>query len=166
MTKRKLVKYSKEAAIWFVVVVGVLWALDQYRGRDFPKQAIPQQVVMDTHGQKVDIMAASYETPQLVYFWGSWCPACRIVSPQVNKLASYYDVTSIAMASGSDEEINRYMAEQDYDFTVVNDDSSELTRAWGVSIAPTLFIIKNGEVSSFTIGVTSLPGLLLRLTLA
>ena len=109
------------------------------------------------------------EGPTLVYFWGSWCPICKTTSPFVSTLAADndYQIHAIALSSGTDNEIERYMIKHGYQFPVINDDSGNISESWGVAVTPSIFVInQEGEISHTSTGMTSLWGMRFRLWLA
>ena len=109
------------------------------------------------------------EKPTLVYFWGSWCPVCKTTSPFVSSLATEadYNIISVALSSGSDNEIERYLKKHNYQFKAINDDDGQISESWGVAVTPSIFIINQaGEISHTSTGMTSLWGMRLRLWLA
>lgn len=85
--------------------------------------ANPQLQLTDYQGQAVDLAALSADKPTLVYFWGTWCPICRTTSPSVNTLAAQenYPVVTVAIKSGTDQELHSYLSEHSYNFTTIND---------------------------------------------
>ncbi|QDF68572.1 protein disulfide oxidoreductase [Shewanella sp. SNU WT4] len=103
--------------------------------------------------------------PTLIYFWGTWCPACRMTSPAVNDLSKDNAVVSVAVSSGSNDDINQFMLSHDYQFAVINDDG-ELSKRWGAHALPAIYIVKQGEVQWVTSGVTSGWGLKVRMWLS
>jgi peroxiredoxin len=144
----------KTLALMLIVILVVT----QYQQRD-----------MNT-GQAPKLSSINYHNgPTLVYFWGSWCPICRTTSPFVSTLAeeNQLNVISIALSSGSDEEIDRYLKEHHYRFETLNDDNGQISKAWGVAVTPSLFIVDTqGDIRFITTGMTSLWGMKLRLWLA
>jgi predicted transcriptional regulator len=58
------------------------------------------------------------------------------------------------------------MDNSDYSFPVINDDKGSISRSWGVSATPSIVIIKDGEISFITTGVSTPPGLWLRMLFA
>lgn len=111
-------------------------------------------------------ISLSTTEPTLVYFWGTWCPVCRVTSPMVNSLVDNHHVISIAVDSGSDEEIAQFIREHDYQFKVVND-TSNLDQQWGALAFPAIYIVDpQGDIRFVTSGVTSNIGLKLRLFIA
>jgi len=85
----------------------------------------------------------------------------------MTELAKEYQVITIALSSGNQKEVQRYLQENDYQFPVLNDPDGKISQAWGVSLTPTFFIINSqGKVSSVTTGISSAWGLKIRLWLA
>ncbi|HCM04561.1 MAG TPA: protein disulfide oxidoreductase [Oceanospirillales bacterium] len=102
----------------------------------------------------------------LVYFWGSWCPICKTTSPFVSTLAKEkdYNIISVALSSGSDDEIATYQQGNDYQFNTINDDNGEISRTWGVNVTPSIYIVDTeGMITHTSTGMTSLWGMRLRL---
>lgn len=136
----------------------VVFAITQYQQRD-----------MNT-GQALNLPNIDYsQGPTLVYFWGSWCSICSTTSPFVSTLAQEdnRNVISIALSSGADSEIEKYLMEHNYDFEAINDDSGQISKSWGVAVTPSIFVIDTkGDIRFTSTGMTSLWGMKLRLWLA
>ena len=68
----------------------------------------------------------------LVDFFATWCGPCKMLAPVLEEVAPDYP---------------------DVEFVKVDvDDEPDLARRYGVSVIPTLFVIKNGEVTANTKG--------------
>ncbi|WP_351018751.1 redoxin domain-containing protein [Shewanella sp. AC91-MNA-CIBAN-0169] len=108
--------------------------------------------------------------PTLVYFWGTWCPVCKVTSPMVNSvnLNPNYQVVSIAVASGSDDDISTFMQHHHYHFDVINQHQTMLlSQQWGAMALPAIYIVDTeNNIRFVTSGVTSSWGMSLRLWLA
>ena len=81
-------------------------------------------------------------------FWATWCGPCRLLSPTVEALAEKYG-DKIAFGS------------------VNVDDEEALAVRYGISVIPTLFFMKKGEVVQKTVGVrpaSELEGIIEQLT--
>ena len=104
----------------------------------------------------------------LVHFWATWCPICRAEQGSIAAIAhDYPNVITVAMQSGTPQEVSRHMHEQGIDFPVVNDQDGMLSGAWGVHAVPVSFIIApDGQVRFIEVGYTTGIGLRLRLWLA
>jgi thiol-disulfide isomerase/thioredoxin len=164
-TLRRWLPAWQSALLWLLALITVPLLIDQWRHRDAPDQA-PVQLLQDLQGRTVDLHALSAEEPVLVYFWATWCPVCRLVSPAVNDLATDHTVVSVALRSGGPEEVATYLAEHALDFRTVNDPGGHVSAPWGVRATPTLAVVHRGEIRSMTSGITTGPGMSLRLRLA
>lgn len=68
----------------------------------------------------------------LVDFFATWCGPCKMLAPVLEEVAPDYP---------------------DVEFVKVDvDDEPDLARRYGISVIPTLFVIKNGEVTANTKG--------------
>jgi thioredoxin 1 len=82
--------------------------------------------------------------PVLVDFWAPWCPPCRALKPELQKLAS--EVGDKAK------------------FAFINvDDEPQLASEFGVSGIPALMIVKDGEVVDSWTGYAPRAAVLARL---
>ncbi|MEJ2766404.1 protein disulfide oxidoreductase [Photobacterium sp. MCCC 1A19761] len=157
--------WLKEAAIVLVMWFMISGAVDLWRTQGMPETAIPDGVLQTIDGESVDLIAMSQDKPVLVYFWATWCGACKFVTPTVNWMSEHYEVVSIALTSGENRRLKAYLNSHDYPFRVVNDAKGQLGRTWGISATPTIVVLKDGQIQSATTGITTLPGLWLRLLL-
>ncbi|WP_420787439.1 protein disulfide oxidoreductase [Shewanella chilikensis] len=146
----------------FILVVSV--ALDAFRSREMP-ETLPLQTVQSLAGSQLDIAAMSMERPVILYYWASWCGVCPLVSGTVDGFSNSEQVVTVALQSGNNTQVKQYLQNKGYGFEVVNDPSGALARSLGVSATPTLLFIYQGEIRSSTTGVTSWPGIWLRLWL-
>ncbi len=163
---KRLLNWGKQLLLILLLGLIISIGVDLWRGKDFPKTAIPALTAKTLQGEPVDLAELSKDQTVLVYFWANWCSVCNFVSPSVDSLAEYYPVVTVALSSGDDLGIKKYLQHHGYRFDVVNDDNYALGQAWQVKVTPTIFIIKDGEVKWFTTGFTSLPGLWWRMLLA
>ncbi|MFT6986570.1 MAG: thiol-disulfide isomerase/thioredoxin [Psychromonas sp.] len=164
--KKPLLSWIKEALIFLLIAIVIGWGIDLWRSQSMASGTAPDSIASSLQGEQIDLQALSQEKPVLVYFWAIWCPVCSAVSPSVDFMADYYPVVSVALRSGEDKRIRQYLNGKEYDFSVVNDPKGLLSRAWGVSVTPTIFIIDKGEIKSVTTGFTSPLGIWLRLLFA
>lgn len=117
-------------------------------------------------GKNVFLKQNSEKVPsaKLVYFFGTWCPICRFTSPTVDAIAQDYPSLAIALSSGTDQQLKGFMAQEDYQFEVINDDNGELSKAWGVQAVPAFYILDSqNNIVFVTSGASSQWGLRLRL---
>lgn len=164
--KQKLLSVLKTVLLYGLVFVVVYTAINWWRQPVMP--ANPQLQLTDYQGQAVDLAAMSADKPTLVYFWGTWCPICSVTSPTIDKLAAAnnYPVVTIAIKSGSDQELHSYLNEHDYSFTTINDQEGNIFADWQGQVTPSYVILKDGEMIQGLTGIQPLWSLRLRLWLS
>lgn len=102
--------------------------------------------------------------PLVVHFWATWCPSCKAEASNIETISKEYEVLSIAVNSGTDEALNRYMAKNGYTFRVLNDTQGKWAGKFKVDVFPTTFIYDAEGMLKFTeVGYTSLLGFKSRL---
>lgn len=145
------------------VVVG---AVSYYQQRDIPREQALPLAGNTLEGRAIDLQQMAAGGPVLVYFWATWCPYCRVVSPAISDLAGDHQVITVAMQSGDDGEVAEYLQNHGLRFPTINDPAGALGHRWGVRVTPTIVIVDSrGEISWVTSGATSKWGLQLRLFL-
>jgi thioredoxin-like protein HI_1115 len=160
---KKLLKNAISLLLTFVIISSVL---DFIRKPTVPDN-INATALYDLQGNPFFLPQLAQDKSTLLYFWGTWCGYCRYTSPAINDLAKEgYPVVSVALRSGSTQEVADYLAEHQYSFTTVNDPRGELANQWEVGVTPTIIILHNGKMDLATTGWTSYWGLKVRLFLA
>ncbi len=126
-----------------------------------------QQLSQPMHtldGKGVDLVALSQDKPLLVYIWATWCGICRHTTPGIEQRVQDGDnVLTIALRSGDNASLERWLARRHLSMPVINDSTGQLAAAWQVGVTPTLLIVSKGKVVSSTTGWTSGLGIQLRL---
>jgi thiol-disulfide isomerase/thioredoxin len=161
--KRGIKHWLKEALSIVVIISVLAVAVDWFRSKDIPTESLPPLASTTVSGEWIDVIKLSYKEPVVVYFWATWCPACKFVSPTIDWVAKHYTVVGV---SASSPQAARFMQHKGYNFTNIDDPKGQLLTRWGVSVTPTIFIIKDGHVESITTGITTPPGLLARIWLS
>ena len=159
----RLRRWAREGIILVLLMLAVVWGVDRYRKPTLPASfsATPMQSI---DGNIHDIAALSQERPLLIYVWATWCSICRYTTPSVNKLAKEGgNVVSIAVRSGDNAKLARWVEKKQLKIPVINDENGALSQQWQVSVTPTLVIVSKGHVVSTTTGWTSYWGLKLRM---
>ncbi|KII77076.1 protein disulfide oxidoreductase [Vibrio renipiscarius] len=157
-------RYWLRELFFAIVIIGVAsYGMDFYHSNDAPKGKAPEIQAFDINGELVDVNALSQDgQPVIVYFWATWCGACKWVSPTVDWFAEDHHVVTVALSSGDDARIQSYLTAKQHQFPVINDQQGHISREWGISVTPTIAIIKNGDIKYLTAGVTTPWGLWLR----
>jgi thiol-disulfide isomerase/thioredoxin len=103
----------------------------------------------------------------VVYFWAAWCPVCRLEHGAVSGLARDGRIVTVAMQSGPDADVRRYLEAEKLAWPVVNDPQGTVAAAWHVRATPAFFVVDaQGRIRFREVGLTSETGLRLRLWLA
>ncbi|MDA9557939.1 protein disulfide oxidoreductase [Vibrio sp.] len=162
MQIHRIKKWTKTIITYSLFFAVISWGIDYYRGGEVPRETLPVLMTTTVQGESVDLMALSQDQAVVVYFWATWCVPCKTVTPTINWLSDHLPVVSVALSSGEDERLTRYLTAKGYDFPVINDNQSKISREWGISITPTILIVKDGKVTSLTTGFTTPFGILYR----
>ncbi|WP_367104653.1 redoxin domain-containing protein [uncultured Psychrobacter sp.] len=164
--KQKLFSILKTVLIYGLVFILIYTVINWWRQPVMP--AHPQLQLTDYQGQTIDLAAISADKPVLVYFWGTWCPICSVTSPTINNLAnaSSYPIVTIAIQSGSDQELDNYLAENKYNFTTINDQEGDIFTDWQGQVTPSYVVLKDGKMTQGLTGIQPLWSLRLRLWLS
>lgn len=155
--------YLINVLLLVLVVAGIRF----WQQRDMVAGAAPQLQGITLAGQPYRLPARP-DQPVLVHFWASWCPVCRAEQGAIAAIAQDdLNVITIAMQSGTPEQVAAHMREQGIAFPVLNDPEGRIARAWGVHAVPVSFIIApDGEIRFVEVGYTTQIGLRLRMWLA
>ncbi|OOS25486.1 redoxin family protein [Moraxella pluranimalium] len=116
-----------------------------------------------TLGISPAVLQQSHQTPVLVYFWATWCGVCSITSGNIQAISQTYPVQTIAIQSGTADEVHQFMKNHGYDFAVVHDMDGRIFDAWQGQVAPSFVIIKDGQVVQRFTGIAPLWSLHARL---
>ena len=102
--------------------------------------------------------------PVLVYFWGSWCGICRAMQSSIRDVSADHRLISVALRSGSPDEVRLYMESQGFDVPALADEGGVLAERYGVRGVPALFFVDgDGAIRNATTGFTTEAGIRLRL---
>lgn len=155
--------YAVNLLLFILLIAGIRF----WQQRDMVAGAAPQLQGITLAGQPY-LFPSHPGRPVLVHFWATWCPICRAEQGSIAAIA--HDDTSvitIAMQSGTPEQVARHMREQGLAFPVLNDPDGSIARVWGVHAVPVSFIIApDGSVKFVEVGYTTEIGLRIRRWLA
>jgi peroxiredoxin len=160
--KRRIGRYLLEALIVIALIVGI----NSWRTRDAVSGPAPLLSGNTLSGESY-VLPRKPAEPHLVYFWASWCPVCRLQDGNIATLSEEFPVITVAMSSGTDDEVREYLEQEGISFPVINDENGEISNRWGVKGVPTTFIVDSmGEIRFVEIGYTTTLGLRARRWLA
>ena len=164
--QQKILSIIKTLLLYGLMFAIIYTAVNWWRQPVMP--ANPQLQLTDYQGQSVDLAEMSKDKPTLVYFWGTWCPICSVTSPTINTLAAEnnYPIVTIAIKSGSNQELHNYLNEHNYNFTTINDQEGAIFDNWQGQVTPSYVILKDGEMTQGLTGIQPKWSLKLRLWLS
>jgi len=161
LSKEKIKHYIKEILLFIFTMTVIANIMSLYRSQslnDAPLQ-IEKFKLIDNTTYTID-----HTKPLLIHFWATWCPTCKVEASNIDLLSQYYQVITIAVKSGTDYKIKKYLDEHGYNFKVVNDKDGKLSQEFKVSGYPSSFIYdKNQELRFAEVGYTSSIGLISRM---
>lgn len=161
--KDKIKKYLKEGVIFVIMLTIAMNAISYYNSLDLNKDKLTIEsfkLLDDT------TYIVSKDKPLLVHFWATWCPTCKLEASNIEKISKDYEVITIAVQSGTKEEIEKYLDEHNLTFKVVNDEDGFYSQKFNIKAFPTTFMYdKNKNLKFSEVGYTSTAGLYSRMML-
>lgn len=162
--KEKIKKYLKETVIFVVILTVAANGISYYRSLDLNKEKLDLKELSLLDGSAYTIPK---DKPVLVHFWATWCPTCKLEASNIEKVSKDYEVITIAVQSGTKDEIETYLKEYDLTFNVVNDNDGFYSRKFNIKAFPTSFIYDKNKNLKFTeVGYTTTAGLYSRMLLS
>ena len=159
--KEKIKHYIKEIIIFILVMTIFSNIISLYRSSSLSNEQLDNINIelIDGSLYKQDI-----SRPLLVHFWASWCPTCKLEASNIQTISENFQVLTIAVKSGSNNDIKKYLDKHNFNYNVYNDYNAILARKNNVSAYPTTFIYdKNKNLVFSEVGYTSTFGLWIRM---
>lgn len=161
--KDKIKKYLKEGVIFVIMLTIAMNAISYYNSLDLNKDKLTIEsfkLLDDT------TYIVSKDKPLLVHFWATWCPTCKLEASNIEKISKDYEIITIAVQSGTKEEIEKYLDEHNLTFKVVNDEDGFYSQKFNIKAFPTTLIYNKDKNLKFSeVGYTSTAGLYSRMML-
>ena len=159
--KDKIKHYAKEIVIFFIVMTIFANIVSLYKSNDLNKEPLKIKNITLLDDSKYILPHAK---PILIHFWATWCPTCKVEAPNIEFISKHFNVVTIAVDSGTNNELNKYLDEQGYSFNVVNDEDKKLSQEFNIAGYPTTFIYNGDKKLIFSeVGYTSIIGLYIRM---
>ena len=156
-------KILKEIVIFAVMLFVISNVLSYLRSPKLQSNHLPQieeTLINGTFFKSRDLEGK----PLVVHFWATWCPTCKAEASNIQAISEEYEVLSIAVNSGSNDALDRYMIQNGYRFRVLNDAQGKWAGIFNVEAFPTTFIFDSeGELRFTEVGYTTTLGLKSRL---
>jgi len=157
----KIKSFAKEILVFVVTLIIISNAISYYKSSDLNKDSLDIKTLTLIDG-------STYNIPKnkaiLVHFWGTWCPVCKLEASNIDAISKSYEVITIAVDSKDNENIKKYLKDNNVNFKVHNDTQSKIANNYNISVYPTSFIYdKNGKLVFTEVGYSSTLGLKLRM---
>lgn len=154
----------KEILVTLLMVFVISLVINTIR-QPYINEDIYRLELHDINNSKIDFDLYQ-DKPLVVHFWGTWCPICKFEASNIERISTQYHVITIAVNSGSNKEIEKYMQEHDLSYTVINDQNGALAKKFNIEVYPTTLIYNGEGKLKFTeVGYSSTLGLKTRLGL-
>jgi len=162
LLKKRPVRWTLE----IIIFISVYLAVRAWTQRSIIEGPLPPVTGITLANEQINILQMQ-PRPYLLHIWASWCGICRFEQDSIESISKDYPVVTIAMQSGTNDEVKQFLQKNGLTFRVINDEEGELSQQFGITGVPASFIInKKGEIAYSEVGYTSEWGLRLRLWLA
>jgi len=161
--KLNIKRIAKEIAIGALMLFVVSNVLSYLRKPELSSNQLPQIEAQLLDGTQFSVKKGK---PLVLHFWATWCPTCKLEASNIESVSKEYEVLTIAVNSGDDTQLKKYMNEKKLTFKVVNDKEGKWAQQFNIEAYPTTFIYDAKEELKFSeVGYTTTAGLLGRLKL-
>ncbi|MDF1877871.1 redoxin family protein [Sulfurimonas sp. SAG-AH-194-L11] len=158
---QKIKHYFKELLFFTLFITIFANGLSLYKAQEINKSDL---TLSTTKLINNTLYTPDRDKPLIVHLWATWCPTCKLEADNINRISKYYEVITIAVDSGSDYDIDKYMKEHDLHYRVINDNKYSLSESLNIKVFPTTLIYdKNQKLVFSEVGYTSSFGLFIRM---
>lgn len=149
--------------IEIALIAIVFFSVRLYTQRDLIQGTAPQLEGQLLDGRRVSLQSFKGQAV-LLHFWATWCPVCNLEQQSIESVSKQYKTISVAMNSGTANEVREFMKNQQLTFPVIVDENGDIAKQFAVTAVPTSYFIDDtGHIVSIEVGYTSAWGFLLRL---
>ena len=161
-TSWSIKKVFKEVALFLLMLFTISMILNYMRQPEIRENIYAYNLV-DIESKKVKFSGYKGK-PLVVHFWATWCPTCKLEASNIESLSSSYNVVTIAVNSGTNEALKRYMEKKSLTYSVINDRDGKLAKKFDIGAYPTTLIFNSkGALSFAEVGYSTTLGLKARL---
>ena len=159
----KIKKFLKETIVTLILAYILVSVIGYFKKPELSFNTLPSMTIPMVDGGEFQ-SSAYHDKPLIVHFWATWCPTCKLEISNFNTLAKSYNLITIAVQSGSNEELEKFMKEKGLQFPLINDRNGVLAKKFAITAYPTTFIFdKDGKVAFSEVGYSSTWGMKLRM---
>ena len=154
----------KKTLLYSVFVMIIIWG--QFltnNGLLIGKPPFINQSMIDGH----PAMEQIGKGPAIIYFWAEWCGICKMMQSPITEILKDYPGITVAVKSGDDEQLKKYMQQKQIQWNVINDQYGEISELYKIKGVPFVIITDTtGEIIYTVSGYSFEVVLRLRLWLA
>lgn len=155
---RRWLRWGREA----LILAAIVGAVSVWQNRGLAEGVAPPLAGTRTDGSVVTLGADG--TATLVVFWATWCKVCRAEAGNIESVAADWPVITVAMQSGDRDAVRAHLAARGLQTPSLEDDGSDIAKAWNVRVVPAHFIVDGaGNIRFRSVGYTTTLGLRARL---
>jgi thiol-disulfide isomerase/thioredoxin len=159
--KNRIKKYLKEIIVFILILLVATNVMSYFNSQNLNKEKLSINNFTLLNDKEYLVLE---DKPLIIHFWATWCPTCKFEASNIEKLSKDYEVITIAVQSGTKEEIEKYLKEHNLTFNVVNDEEAIYSRNFNIKAFPTTFIYDENKNLRFSeVGYTSTFGLYFRM---
>ncbi len=156
-------RFLKEGIITLILAFILVNVISYFKRPQLTFDTLPSMTIPMVNGKEFH-SDAYHDKPLIVHFWATWCPTCKLEISNFNTIANEYNLITIAVQSGENEALKKFMKEKELTFPLINDRNGVLAKKFAISAYPTTFIFdKDGKVAFSEVGYTSTWGIKLRM---
>ncbi len=115
--------------------------------RSQARKEAPPFSLKDLNGKQISLNEYKGK-PLLLFFWGSWCPACKedivLLEKFFERNRGQIEILTIAIDGEKEKKVKNVIKNQRVTLPVLLDNKEQIARTYGVRMIPTAFLI-NGE---------------------
>jgi peroxiredoxin len=113
-----------------------------------PQRTLPTFSLEDIEGRRVELSGVTGDT-LIVHFFATWCEPCREEFASLAQLLESKPSIKILAISVAEVpvRVKRFAEAERVVFPILLDVDRKVTKAWGVSILPTSFVLDRGQIA-------------------
>jgi len=158
---KKIIHYIKEIIFLIIAVTIMINVMSLYKSQSLTHTPLNIRSIELIDGSVYKVKS---DKPLLVHFWATWCPVCKLEASNIAFLSKHFEVLTIAVKSGNDAKVRKFLQEHNYDFKVFNDSNAALASKFHITGFPTTFIYNKEHKLAFTdVGYSSTLTLYLKM---
>ncbi|SHO81307.1 Membrane protein, suppressor for copper-sensitivity ScsD [hydrothermal vent metagenome] len=162
---KKIKNFIKEIISTIIMIFIISFVVNYFRAPELDSNKLPliEKTLLD--GSK--FTTKDINETIVIHFWATWCRVCKLEISNIEDLSKDTNVITIAVNSGSNEDIKAFMRERGLSFKVINDIDGVLSSKFKIEAFPTTIIYnQNKELSFVEIGYSTTAGLKARVGLS